>query len=122
MNYIEPDTGEYVTAYLFVATMPYSQMVYVEAAASMNEKAWLSCHVNMFRFFGGTAVKIDCDNLKTGVISHPKRVEIILNEVYLSLGDIPLSSCPQVSKNRNRNLRKLYDSKKLKRLVDEIEA
>lgn len=50
MSYIEPDTGEYVTAYLFVATMPYSQMGYVEATTSMNEKAWLSCHVNMFRF------------------------------------------------------------------------
>lgn len=43
MNYMDPDTGERVTAYLFVATMPYSQMIYVEAATSMNEKAWLSC-------------------------------------------------------------------------------
>ena len=87
MNYMDPDTGERVTAYLFVATMPYSQMIYVEAATSMNEKAWLSCHVNMFRFFGGTPVKIVCDNLKTGVTLHPKRGEIILNEAYLSLGE-----------------------------------
>ena len=29
MNYMDPDTGERVTAYLFVATMPYSQMIYV---------------------------------------------------------------------------------------------
>lgn len=87
MSYIEPDTGERVTAYLFVAAMPYSQMIYVEAATSMNEKAWLSCHVNMFQFFGGTPVKIVCDNLKTGVTSHPKRGEIILNEAYLSLGE-----------------------------------
>ncbi len=87
MSYTEPDTGERITAYLFVATMPYSQMSYVEAAASMDEKAWLSCHVNMFRFFGGTPVKVVCDNLKTGVTSHPKRGEIILNEAYLSLGE-----------------------------------
>ena len=53
----------------------------------MNEKAWLSCHVNMFQFFGGTPVKIVCDNLKTGVTLHPKRGEIILNEAYLSLGE-----------------------------------
>lgn len=38
MGYIEPDTGECVTTYLFVATMPYSQMIYVEAATSMKEK------------------------------------------------------------------------------------
>ena len=87
MGYTEPDTGERVTAYLFVATMPYSQMCYVEATAGMDEKAWLSCHVNMFRFFGGTPVKIVCDNLKTGVTAHPKRGEIVLNEAYLSLGE-----------------------------------
>ena len=87
MSYTEPDTGERITAYLFVATMPYSQISYVEAAASMDEKAWLSCHVNMFRFFGGTPVKVVCDNLKTGVTSHPKKGEIILNEAYLSLGE-----------------------------------
>ena len=68
--------------------MPYSQISYVEAAASMDEKAWLSCHVNMFRFFGGTPVKVVCDNLKTGVTSHPKRGEIIRNEAYLSLGGL----------------------------------
>ena len=84
---MEPDTGGCITAYLPVAAMPYSQMIYVEATASMNEKAWLSCHVNMFQFFGGTPVKIVCNNLKTGVTSHPKRGEIILNEAYLSLGE-----------------------------------
>lgn len=67
--------------------MPYSRISYVEAATSMDEKAWLSCHVNMFQFFGGTPVKIVCDNLKTGVTSHPKRGEIVLNEAYLSLGE-----------------------------------
>lgn len=86
MSYTEPDTGERITAYLFVAVMPYSQISYVEAVASMDEKAWLSCHVNMFRFFGGTPIKVVCDNLKTGVTSHPKRGEIIRNEAYLSLG------------------------------------
>ena len=45
-------------------------MSYVEATTSMDEKAWLSCHVNMFQFFGGTPVKIVCDNLRTGVTSH----------------------------------------------------
>lgn len=87
MNYVDPDTGEIITAYLFVATMPYSQKSYVEATTNMNEQTWLSCHVNMFEFFGGTPVKVVCDNLKTGVISHPKKGEIILNEAYLTLGE-----------------------------------
>lgn len=87
MSYIDPDTGTRTTAYLFVATMPYSQISYVEATTSMDEKAWLSCHVNMFQFLGGTPVKIVCDNLKTGVTAHPKKGEVVLNEAYLALGE-----------------------------------
>ena len=86
MSYTEPDTRERITAYPFVATMPYSQISNVEATTNMDEKAWLSCQVNIFRFFGGTPVKVVCDNLKTGAASHPKRGEIIRNEAYLSLG------------------------------------
>jgi transposase len=87
MSYVDPDTKRVITAYLFVATMPYSQKIYVEATTSINESAWLSCHVNMFHFFEGTPVKIVCDNLKTGVITHPKKGEIIFNEAYLALGE-----------------------------------
>ena len=87
MNYVDPDTGEMITAYLFVATLPYSQYGYVEATNDMKEKAWLECHVHMFEFFGGTPVKVVCDNLKTGVISHPRNGEIILNDAYLALGE-----------------------------------
>ncbi len=85
MNYIDTETGRVITAYLFVATMPYSQKCYVEATTDMREQSWLQCHVNMFDFFGGTPVKIVCDNLKTGVISHPRQGEIKLNEAYLTL-------------------------------------
>ena len=38
----------------------------------------------MLSFFNGVPIKIVCDNLKTGVISHPKEGEIILNQVYES--------------------------------------
>lgn len=87
MSYVNPDTGANITAYLFVATLPYSQMSYVEATTDMKENAWLSCHVHMFEYFEGTPVKVVCDNLKTGVTEHPSRGEIILNEAYLSLGE-----------------------------------
>ena len=45
MNYVNPDTEEIITAYLFVATMLYSHKSYVEAAVDMMEKTWLKCHV-----------------------------------------------------------------------------
>ena len=41
----------------------------------------------MFKFFGGTPVKVVCDNLKTGVISHPKNGEIVLNDAHLALSE-----------------------------------
>lgn len=64
---------------------PTSPLSYVEATNSMNESVWLSCHVNMFEYFGGVLLKITCDNLKTGVISHPGNGDILLNEAYLLL-------------------------------------
>lgn len=87
MSYTDMETGEIITAYLFVATMPYSQKSYVEATLDMKEPSWLQCHVNMFNYFVGTPVKVVCDNLKTGVVSHPKKGEIILNDAYLTLGE-----------------------------------
>ena len=87
MSYIDPDKRETVTAYLFVATFPYSQYTYVEAATSMDEANWLTCNIHMLEFFEGVPVKIICDNLKTGVTSHPKHGEIVLNEAYLSFAE-----------------------------------
>ena len=87
MSYTDPDTEQEMKAYLFVAALPYSQYGYVEATADMKEKSWLECHVHMFEFFGGTPVKLVCDNLKTGVISHPRKGEIVLNESYMTLGE-----------------------------------
>lgn len=87
MEYLNPETHEEVKAYLFVATLPYSQYSYVEACRNMKQDTWLRCHIHMYEFFGGVSVKTTCDNLKTGVVKHPKEGEIILNEAYEALGN-----------------------------------
>ena len=79
-------TGEIIKVYLFVATLPFSQYSYVEPCLNMKEDTWLRCHVNMYEFWGGTTVRTVCDNLKVGVISHPKEGDIILNDNYEALG------------------------------------
>ncbi len=79
-------TGELIKAYLFVATLPYSQYSYVEACLNMKQDTWLKCHIHMWEFFGGVATRTVCDNLKTGVISHPREGDIILNDEYEALG------------------------------------
>ena len=43
------------------------------------------CHVCAYEFIGGVPIRTICDNLKTGVLSHPKEGEIVLNEAYESL-------------------------------------
>lgn len=87
MSYTDADTGKRTKAYLFVANLPYSQYVYVEATRTMTEKDWLSCHVNLFKYLGGTPIKIVCDNLKTAVTSHPYQGSIELNEHYLTMAE-----------------------------------
>lgn len=81
------DSKKKIKAYLFVGVLPYSQYAYVEARYSMNQEDWLNCHINMFKSFEGVPLQIVCDNLKTGVIEHPKFGEIVLNEDYLSLAE-----------------------------------
>jgi transposase len=92
MSYLEEHTGEVITVYLFVATLPYSQYSYVEPTLDMKQDAWLKCHVNMYAFFGGSPVRTKCDNLKTGVISHPREGEIVLNDAYEALGSHYMSA------------------------------
>ena len=67
---INTDTGEIIPVYVFVATLPYSGYSYVEGFFSMDQECWTAAHVNAFRYFGGVARIIQCDNLKTGVDKH----------------------------------------------------
>ncbi|MGN1158325.1 MAG: IS21 family transposase [Agathobacter sp.] len=81
------ETGEIRKAYLFVGVLPFSQYAYAEVTGDMKEENWIMAHVHMFNFFGGTAPLLVCDNLKTGVICHPKHGEIVLNDSYNEMGE-----------------------------------
>jgi transposase len=83
---IDTDTGEPIPVYVFVATLPYSGYSYVEGFFSMDQECWTTAHVNAFRYFGGAAKIIQCDNLKTGVDKH-SRNEIKLNRTYSELAE-----------------------------------
>ena len=64
---IDRITGEISEAYVFVGVLSYSQYAYVEAFLSQNLENWITAHVNMFQFFGGSTKMLVPDNLKTGV-------------------------------------------------------
>ena len=48
----------------------------------MKQSSWLRAHVAMFEALGGSVPRIVPDNLKTGVIKHPREGEIVLNDAY----------------------------------------
>ncbi|MEO1768374.1 hypothetical protein [Candidatus Enterococcus ferrettii] len=47
------DTGELIKAYVFVATLPCSQLSYAEATLSMDLQMWISAHCRALAYFGG---------------------------------------------------------------------
>ena len=61
------DTGEAIPVYLFVGVLPFSMYAYAEGCLHMDMENWIHVHVNMFQYFGGSAVMLVPDNLKTGV-------------------------------------------------------
>lgn len=87
MSFVDTSTGEIRTVYLFVATLPYSQYSYVEPTLDMKMDTFIRCHIHMYNYFQGVTTRLICDNLKTGVISHPREGEIVLTADYEALGE-----------------------------------
>jgi hypothetical protein len=53
----------------------------------MKMDTWIRCNIHMYEHFGGVPTRTVCDNLKTGVIKHPKDGEIILTDSYEAMGN-----------------------------------
>lgn len=83
---IDRDTGEKVKAYVFVATLPCSQLSYAEAALSMDLHSWIGAHIRAYEYFGGATQIVVSDNLKTGVTKHTSR-ELVLNPTYKEMAN-----------------------------------
>ena len=83
---IDSMTGEVITAYVFVATLPYSGYSYVEAFPNQNQESWTTAHIHAFEYFGGAPRILTPDNLKTGVDKADKRLPVI-NKSYNELAE-----------------------------------
>jgi transposase len=83
---IDNTTGEIIPAYIFVAALPCSGYAYVEAFLSQNMEAWVTAHVNAYRYYGGVTRIVVPDNLKTGVdriIQHTP----VINKTYHEMAE-----------------------------------
>lgn len=77
-----PGASKPAAVYLFVACLPFSRYAFVYPSLDMSQDSWLRAHVAMYTAFGGSTPRIVPDNLKTGVITHPRDGEIVLNDAY----------------------------------------
>ncbi len=84
--FTDPDTGEKIKVYVFIATLPCSQLFYVEGSLRMDLPSWINLHRHAFEYYGGTPQIIVPDNLKTGVTKHTRK-EIVLNPTYAEMAD-----------------------------------
>src|SRR5690625_598675 len=86
LHITDRSTGEMIPAYVFIATLPYSQYSYVEAFLDMKSANWLIAHIHALEYFEGVPETFVPDNLKTGVIK-ALRGEPVLNQAYRELAD-----------------------------------
>jgi transposase len=68
LEWIELKTGEIRKAFIFVAALGFSQLLFAWAAEDMKSRNWLACHRRMFRAYGGVAHVTVPDCLKQGVL------------------------------------------------------
>jgi len=68
MEWIEVQTGQIRKAWVFVAGLGFSQLLFAWAADDMKSRNWLNCHRRMFAFYGGVPHVTVPDCLKQGVM------------------------------------------------------
>jgi transposase len=68
LEWIELKTGEIRKAYVFVAGLGFSQLLFSWAAEDMKSRNWLGAHRRMFSFYGGVPHVTVPDCLKQGVL------------------------------------------------------
>ena len=81
LSFIDRQTGEVNEAEVFVATLPASQLTYVEAVQSQQKQDWLMVNQNAFHYFGGVPKAVVPDNLKSA-IHKPNFYEPDINPEY----------------------------------------
>ena len=75
-------TGELIEIVVFVAVLPYSQLIYAEGMVSTKEPQWIAVNNNALLYFGGVPALVVCDNCKQAVIANKDWISPELNKDY----------------------------------------
>jgi transposase len=68
LQWVDLKSGELHEAYVFVAALGFSQLLFAWAAEDMKSRNWLSCHRRMYSYYGGVPHVTVPDCLKQGVL------------------------------------------------------
>jgi hypothetical protein len=68
LEWVDLKTGQIHKAYVFVAGLGFSQLLFAWAAEDMKSRNWLGCHRRMFTYYGGAPHVTVPDCLKQGVL------------------------------------------------------
>jgi transposase len=66
-HYVDLHTGEWIACEVFVATLPYSGLIFCIAVASQQTADFLDACNHLLKYVGGATQTILCDNLRTAV-------------------------------------------------------
>ena len=75
-------TDEIMDIVVFVAVLPYSQMIYAEGMVSTKEPQWIQVNNNALKFYGGVPAIVVCDNCKQAVVANDDWIHPTLNKDY----------------------------------------
>lgn len=81
-NMTDKLTGEIITIVVFVAVLPYSQMIYAKGMLSTKEPQWIQVNNHALAFYNGVPAIVVCDNCKQAVIANVDWIQPELNKDY----------------------------------------
>lgn len=80
-RWLDPATERVRRVWGFLMVLCFSRMLFLRPVLTMDERAWVECHVAAFEFFGGAVRRVVPDNLKTGVIK-PDLYDPLINRSF----------------------------------------
>jgi len=84
IDILNPQTGELTSTELFVGVLANSRYSFAEFTLTQSSEDFLSSHVRMLEFFGGTPQLVAPDNLKSA-ITRAHRYDPVVNPAYTRL-------------------------------------
>jgi len=85
-SWVDPVGGRLRRVQAFVIVLACCRHMFVRPVLSLDQSSWVAAHVAAWEFFGGVALRLVSDNLKTGVI-RADLYDPLLNRAYAEMAE-----------------------------------